>query len=134
VTSLWLDAGGPDVPTASPVGERFDVVVIGAGLTGLTLAVLLARAGRSVAVLEGRRVGSGTTGNTTAKISLLQGTRLSAIRRQHPAETVRRYVDANREGQQWLLRYCADHDVGFQTRPASPTPPPRKGNNRRRTN
>jgi glycine/D-amino acid oxidase-like deaminating enzyme len=33
-------------------------------------------------------------------------------------ETVRRYVDANREGQQWLLRYCTDHEVPFQTRPA----------------
>lgn len=118
MTSLWLDGGRPDIPAAAPVGERYDVVVIGAGLTGLTLAVLLARAGRSVAVLEGRRVGSGTTGNTTAKISLLQGTRLSAIRRQHPAETVRRYVDANREGQSWLLQYCTDHEVPFQTRPA----------------
>ena len=118
VTSLWFDGGRPDIPAVAPVGQRYDVVVIGAGLTGLTAAVLLARAGRSVAVLEGRRVGSGTTGNTTAKISLLQGTRLSAIRRQHPAETVRRYVDANREGQQWLLRYCTDHEVPFQTRPA----------------
>ena len=118
MTSLWFDGGRPAVPAASPVGERYDVVVIGAGLTGLTLAVLLARAGHSVAVLEGRRVGSGTTGNTTAKISLLQGTRLSALRRQHPGETVRLYVDANREGQQWLLRYCTEHDVSFQTRPA----------------
>jgi glycine/D-amino acid oxidase-like deaminating enzyme/nitrite reductase/ring-hydroxylating ferredoxin subunit len=118
MTSLWLDQDRPDLPGRFPGGERFDVVVVGAGLTGLTTALLLARAGCTVAVLEGRRVGSGTTGNTTAKVSLLQGTRLSAIRRRHPAATVQQYVDANREGQAWLLRYCSDHDIPFQIRHA----------------
>src|ERR1700712_4961240 len=101
-----------------PAGRHFDVVIVGAGLTGLTTALLLTRGGCSVAVLEGRRVGSGTTGNTTAKVSLLQGSRLSAIGRQHSKETIQRYVDANREGQSWLLRYCREHDIAFQQRPA----------------
>ena len=50
----------------------------------------MTRAGCAVAVLEGRRVGSGTTGNTTATVSLMQGRRLSAIGRQHLKETVQR--------------------------------------------
>jgi len=66
MTSLWLDR--PDLPTFGPLtpGERFDTVVVGAGLTGLVTALLLARDGKSVAVVEGRQVGAGTTGNTTA--------------------------------------------------------------------
>jgi len=76
--------------------------------------VLFARAGRSVAVLEGREVGAGTTGNTTAKVSLLQGTRLSQLAAKHPNDMVGAYVDANREGQQWLLRYCTEHDIPVQ--------------------
>lgn len=122
MTSLWLDRTPPSFPAPQfPVlsnDGRYDVVVIGAGLTGLTTALLLARAGRSVAVLEAGSIGAGTTGNTTAKISLLQGTRVSSIRSTHDATTTRQYVEANREGQAWLLRYCAEHDVPYQVRPS----------------
>ena len=41
--------------------------------------MLLARAGRKVAVLEARGIGSVATGNTTGKLSLLQGTKLSTM-------------------------------------------------------
>lgn len=111
MTSLWLDR--PDRPRYPrvPDGGRFDVVVVGGGLTGLTTALLLARAGRRVAVVEARRLGAVTTGNTTGKVTLLQGTKLARIARRHGTEALRGYVEANREGQQWLLRYCADHDV-----------------------
>ena len=82
------------------------------------LAVLLARAGKAVTLLEARRIGDGTTGGSTAKVSLLQGTQLSRIARRHPTETVRSYVVANAEGQAWLARFCDDHGVATQCRPA----------------
>lgn len=91
-----------------------DVAVIGAGLTGLVTAVLLARAGKDVVVLEARHVGDGTTGNTTGKVSLLQGTKLSRIRAKHSPDTVRDYLTGNSEGQSWLLRYCESHGLSTQ--------------------
>ena len=114
MTSLWLDtprrfAADPFVPES-----RYDAVVAGAGITGLSSALLLARSGMKVAVLEARTVGAGTTGNTTAKLSLLQGTVLSALRHQYSQKLVNAYVDANREGQAWLLRFLADRSVPFQ--------------------
>ena len=51
-------------------GEReVDVAVVGAGISGLTAAVLLARGGLRVVVLERDAVGSGETANTTAHLT-----------------------------------------------------------------
>lgn len=118
LSSLWQDRHPRPLLAPPDVQGRYDVVVVGAGLTGLTTAVLLARAGRSVLVLEAERLGHGTTGRSTAKISLLQGTRLSAISRRHPEAVLRRYVEANTEAQAWLLRFCGDHGVPTQDRSA----------------
>ncbi|MHA7240472.1 FAD-dependent oxidoreductase [Arthrobacter sp. TMS1-12-1] len=116
--SLWLDTA-PHIPAdALPDGAAYDSVVVGAGLTGLTTALLLARAGHRVAVLEARTIGAVTTGNTTAKLSLLQGTSISTILKHHDAELARAYVLGNREGQSWLLRFCDENRIGYQTRDA----------------
>lgn len=117
-TSLWLDRPSSAAKDILPADGRFDDLVVGAGLTGLTTALLLARAGRRVGVLEAREIGSVTTGHTTAKVSLLQGTKLSTILRRQPRHVAEAYVDANREGMEWLLRFCSDHDVDFQRRDA----------------
>ena len=118
MTSLWLDR--TDLPASDPlpVGERLDDLVVGAGLTGLTTGLLLARAGRRVAVLAARHIGAATTGTTTAKLSVLQGTKLSKILQRQSHDVAQAYVDANLEGQQWLVRFCADHGVPIQTRDA----------------
>ncbi|WP_040157013.1 FAD-dependent oxidoreductase [Mobilicoccus massiliensis] len=115
--SLWLD-DRPPIPGDQLDRDSYDVAVVGAGLTGLTTALLLAHAGRHVVVLEARHVGAVTTGNTTAKLSLLQGTKLSTIRRFHSRKVAQSYVDGNLEGQQWLLRFCESHDVPVQRRDA----------------
>jgi glycine/D-amino acid oxidase-like deaminating enzyme/nitrite reductase/ring-hydroxylating ferredoxin subunit len=56
-----------------------DVLVIGAGITGLTAACLLARAGRNVAVVDKFAVGSGMTGHTTAHATYVTDSRLTEL-------------------------------------------------------
>jgi glycine/D-amino acid oxidase-like deaminating enzyme/nitrite reductase/ring-hydroxylating ferredoxin subunit len=50
-------------------GLEVDVAVVGGGITGVTAALLLASAGRSVALLEADRIGGGTTGSTSAHVT-----------------------------------------------------------------
>jgi len=119
--TLWRDDGfspGTDRSSEPLAGRHYDHVVVGGGITGLTTALLLAHAGRTVAIVEARHIGAGATGHTTGKVSLLQGTRLSSIDRRHNAATVRDYVAANRAGQEWLQSYCVAHGLKMQERAA----------------
>lgn len=117
MTSLWTDRSRISIPDTE-LPEKVDVLVVGAGLTGLATACILANGGKRVAVIDARGVGAVTTGHTTAKISLLQGTKLSSIRKQHAPEVARRYVEVSRAGMDWLLRLCSRRDVGVQYRDA----------------
>ncbi|KRA30851.1 MULTISPECIES: FAD-dependent oxidoreductase [unclassified Nocardioides] len=123
MSSYWLDQHRPvtaesaDRFTGAAV-ETTDVVVVGAGLTGLTTGLLLARAGKRVIVLEAGSVGSGTTGHTTGKVSLLQGRKLSRLLEHQSKEVARAYVEANREGQAWLLRLCDEAGIRAERRTA----------------
>ncbi|APE35502.1 FAD-dependent oxidoreductase [Nocardia mangyaensis] len=118
MTLFWFTDA--EIPARSPLADDIavDTVVIGAGIVGLSTALLLAQSGREVAVLEARRVGSVATGASTAKISVLQGTRGQAIAHRHGTAVLSRYVAANLDGLDWLLEFCADHDVAAQRVPA----------------
>lgn len=101
-----------------PLPERADVVVVGGGLTGLATALMLARRRRGVVVLEARTVGAVTTGNTTGKLSLLQGSVVSGIRSHAGDEVVRAYIAGNRAGQEWVRAVADDDPAVIQTRSA----------------
>lgn len=114
---LWHAGATPALPEHD-LPRAVDVAVVGAGLTGAAAAALLARAGLAVAVLEARSVAAATTGASTAKVSLLQGTRLSTIARKHPPAVVRQYVEANIQAQAWLEEFCLSHEVPIDRRAA----------------
>ncbi len=82
LASIW-EATAP--ASAFPSLQRdlqVDVAIVGAGVTGLTAARRLAAAGKSVAVLEARRVGEGTTGNSTGNLYSVVGQGLAEIERK----------------------------------------------------
>jgi phytoene dehydrogenase-like protein len=54
-----LVGGGGAARPAAPVPASIDVAIVGAGITGLNAALVLARAGRSVAVFDAGDLGQG---------------------------------------------------------------------------
>jgi glycine/D-amino acid oxidase-like deaminating enzyme/nitrite reductase/ring-hydroxylating ferredoxin subunit len=67
--SLWLDTAPAEARRELPLPSEVDVVVLGAGIAGLTTAFLLAEADRSVLVLEAAEIAAGVSGHTTAKLT-----------------------------------------------------------------
>ena len=80
--SVWMFV---EPPAFEPLREdtRADVCVVGAGITGLTTAYLLAKAGKSVVVLDDGPVAGGETGRTTAHIVNALDDRYYEIERLH---------------------------------------------------
>ena len=115
-TSLWWQTADP-IPTDSEPPASCGVLVAGAGLSGIATALLLARRGVDVTVVEARRVGAVTTGNTTGKLSLLQGSTLGAIREEAGDQALRAYVVANQQAQEWVLHEAgADETIAERQR------------------
>lgn len=69
--------------------SEVDVVVVGAGITGLSTAYHLLATGRSVIVLDKGEVGSGETGRSTAHISNALDDHYSVLERIHGAAGAR---------------------------------------------
>ena len=76
---FWIDSTSFPRFAKLSSDQRVDVVVIGAGITGLTAAYLLTSAGKSVAVLERARCAEIDTGHTTAHLTMVTDTRLSEL-------------------------------------------------------
>ncbi|MGB9234608.1 MAG: FAD-binding oxidoreductase, partial [Terriglobales bacterium] len=59
--NYWLTTVAMPIPPAQPLPETADVAVIGAGFTGLSVALALARRGAKVIVLESETIGWGAS-------------------------------------------------------------------------
>src|SRR5688500_13106395 len=67
--STWMNVS-PTLPEGTaPAESPVDVCVIGAGISGMSVAYLLARDGRSVVVIDDGPVGGGETARTSAHLS-----------------------------------------------------------------
>jgi glycine/D-amino acid oxidase-like deaminating enzyme/nitrite reductase/ring-hydroxylating ferredoxin subunit len=88
-----------------------DVAVVGAGITGITTALLLKRGGATVAVLEAGGVGAGITGFTTGKVTSLHGTVYREVVSGFGKEGARTYAQANEGGLGLVARLVRELEI-----------------------
>ncbi|AWM88166.1 FAD-binding oxidoreductase [Microvirga sp. 17 mud 1-3] len=85
-----------------------DVCIVGGGLAGLTAALQLARAGRSVALFEARRIAWGASGRNGGFVSAGFATGLSQIERRVGPHQARELYRLSMEGVEIVRRNIAD--------------------------
>jgi glycine/D-amino acid oxidase-like deaminating enzyme/nitrite reductase/ring-hydroxylating ferredoxin subunit len=118
--SLWFDTTEPRDEHRPLAGDRrVDVAVVGAGITGMTAALLLARAGRSVAVVDQHVVAGGTTGHSTAKVTSQHGLTYALLRLTHGRDAARTYAEAMEAAKEQIAALIAEGiDCSFRRRAA----------------
>jgi glycine/D-amino acid oxidase-like deaminating enzyme/nitrite reductase/ring-hydroxylating ferredoxin subunit len=77
-TPLWMEINATHFERPVRSG-RYDAVIVGGGIAGLTAALLMKQAGARVCLLERNQIGNGYTGCTTAHLSCVTDTRLSQL-------------------------------------------------------
>jgi glycine/D-amino acid oxidase-like deaminating enzyme/nitrite reductase/ring-hydroxylating ferredoxin subunit len=108
--SVWLEHSRPRFASLKEDG-RFDVVVVGGGITGLTAAYLLKRAGKTVAVLEQGRIGGAETGHTTAHLTQVTDARLHELVSQFGDDGAREAWRAGAAAIDVIEGIAAEHQI-----------------------
>ncbi|MBC2478199.1 FAD-dependent oxidoreductase, partial [Clostridium beijerinckii] len=72
-----------------------DIVIIGAGITGLLTAYMLNKSGRNVVVIDAKSIASGNTKNTTAKITSQHKLIYDTLFKEFGEEGASQYFKAN---------------------------------------
>ena len=112
--SLWkATASLPEFPEL--VGDvRTDVLIIGGGIAGILTAYLLHEKGVRYVLVEKGRICSGTTGNTTAKITFQHGLIYDKILKSDGTEAARKYLAANRAAFDKYAEMCGKTDCDYE--------------------
>lgn len=105
--------GSAELPVFPKLQEdlKIDVAVVGGGITGLTSAYLLAKAGAKVAVIEAGSILNGTTGHTTAKVTAQHGVVYDELISHFGEDQARLYYQANYDAMQFVKNLVRDQQI-----------------------
>ncbi len=87
-TPLWRQTKLPHYASVANA-RKFDVVIVGGGITGLTAAYLLKKSGKTACVLERDHLGAGDTGQTSAHLAYVTDSRLHDLVKSFGKESAR---------------------------------------------
>lgn len=112
--SLWSQAVEmPEFPTLSK-NLKTDVLIVGGGMAGVLCARELSEAGVDYALIEAGRICSGTTKNTTAKITFQHGLIYADLIERFGIAKAKAYLKANSEAVEKYRRICQNIDCEFE--------------------
>ena len=113
-TPYWWEAARPEATPQLPLPERVDVAIVGSGYCGLSAAIELSAAGRSVVVLDAGELGIGASTRSGGMVTGGQKFVVSGALKSHtPARRQRILEDAKASLdhiEELIARHCLDAD------------------------
>lgn len=114
-TSYWHESTElPTFPTLTEELRNIDVGIVGAGITGITLAYLLSKQGLKVCLIDAGLILNGTTGHTTAKITAQHGLIYDELINHFGLEQAQLYYQANEDAKKFIQQTIQAHDIQCQ--------------------
>src|SRR5688572_32857932 len=109
--SYWEETGDGLQNGSLNKSIETDVCVIGGGISGLTTAYLLAKAGRKVVVIDDGVIGGGETSRTTAHLSNALDDRIYRVEDWHGEEKARLAVEAHTRAIDEIERIVEEENI-----------------------
>ena len=110
-TSLW-QMHIPDFTERNyDASELFDTVIIGGGITGVTTALLLQKAGRKCLLLEAHNLCFGTTGGTTSHLNTFFDTDYHQIQKDFGEEGAQLVATATKQALDLFKQHVAEYNI-----------------------
>ncbi len=116
--SVWSDT--VKLPSFSALKEdkKTDVLIIGGGMCGILCAYFLQKAGVDYILVEGKKIASGITKNSTAKITSQHGLIYADLVKKAGKEKAKQYIEANEAAVRQYEKFCQTMDCDFETKNA----------------
>ena len=112
--SIWFEnTRCPEFPTLKN-DIKTHVLIIGGGIAGILTAYLLQENNVPYVLAEKDRICGGTTGNTTAKITVQHGLIYNKILSAYGIEKAKMYLTANQLALDKFTKLCAGIDCDFE--------------------
>lgn len=99
------------VEPGTDVSNVFDVIIVGAGITGITTALLLQKAGKRCLVLEAGKIGFGTTGGTSAHLNTFFDATYPEIESNFGAHGAKQVADSGKEAMAIIAGLVREYEI-----------------------
>ena len=110
--SIWQYQQKDHVPNqTNETTNTYDVLIAGGGITGLSTALLLQKAGKKCVIAEMHSIGFGTTSGTTAHLNNFFDTPYHTVEKDFGEENARLLATAVEEGLQLVKQNIKDYNI-----------------------
>ena len=111
-TSLWQNAMPDYEPIQKPyTNEVFDVAIAGGGITGITTALLLQKAGKKCLIAEAHNICFGTTGGTTAHLNTFLDTDYQQVTKDFGEDGAQLLAKATRQALELVKQNVQEYHI-----------------------